>query len=139
MKAGGRRAAGIWATSCSAADRITAKARSPASRSSWLDLERNAGLEHRRVIGGLAAGEVEIGATEALEGSGGIGQAVLPGGLERGLEELETTPRHVGDELLAVAEMAVRRRRTDARGPRGLGKGEARTGPWRQSGRAPPG
>ena len=71
-------------------------------------------LEHRGIIGGLAAGEVEIGPAETLEGGEGIGHAVVPGARQRRLELFEAAQRNFGEQLVAVAEMPVGRRRADA-------------------------
>ena len=49
-----------------------------------------------------------------------------PGALQRNGEFLETAPRHVGDEFVAIAEMPVRRGRADAGEARGFG--ERKTG-----------
>src|SRR5215470_15429750 len=89
-------------------------------------IERNASLEHRRVIGGLAAREREIGFAEAIEGRERIGPAVAPRLLERGLELLEATQRNAGQKLITIAKVAIGRRRTDPRPARGFRKGEAR-------------
>ena len=56
----------------------------------------------------------------------GIGPAVVPGARQRRFELLEAAPRDIGQQLVAVAEMAVGRRRADAGPARGLGEGEAR-------------
>ena len=45
---------------------------------------------------------------------------------QRRLELLEAAQRDVGEKLVAVAEMAIGRGRTDARPARRLGKGETR-------------
>src|SRR5262249_52864211 len=52
------------------------------------------------------------------------GAAVVPGTRQRLGELVEAAPRHVDQEIVAVAEMPVRRGRTDARPARGLGERE---------------
>ena len=124
IMAGGRLAAGMPATSASQAPRSTAKARSPASLSSRCSASGEPGLEHGGEIGGLAAREGEVGLAQPVEGCTRIGPALVPGGRKLLLEALEAAPRHVGHQGVAVAEMAVGRRRADAGVARGLGEGE---------------
>jgi len=78
------------------------------------------------VVGGLGAREGEIGPADIVEGGERIGLAGGPAGREHRLEALEALARHVGQKRLAVAEVAIGRRRTDACGARGIGEGEAR-------------
>ncbi len=90
-----------------------------------IGVDRNAGFEHRRVIGGLGARKGEIGFAEPVERRHRIGTAVVPGFGERRLELLEAAQRDVRQEFVAVAEMPVRRRRADAGPTGGLRKSEA--------------
>src|SRR5260370_13912629 len=76
-------------------------------------------------MGGVGAGEGGKGRAEIVEGGQGIGLAAGPAGREHRLEALEALARKVAKARLAVAEMAVGRRRTDARRARGIGEGEA--------------
>ena len=87
-------------------------------------VDRDADLEHRRVIGRLGAGESEIGAAEPLEGGERLRLAAIPGALQMRLEQFEPAPRDIGDQRLAVAEMAVGRCRADPGRARCVGKGE---------------
>ena len=126
ISAGGRFPGGTCSISRSDAERITAKARSPAAVSSGLAFERNAGFEHRRIVRRLGAREGQIGPAGALERRHRVGPAAIPRGFQRGGELLEAAPRDVGEQLVAVAEMAVRRGRADAGPARRIGKGEPR-------------
>ena len=76
-----------------------------------IEVGRQARFEHRGVVGGLGAGEGEIGAADIVEGGEGVGLAAVPAGREHRLEALEALARHVGQQRLAVAEMAVGRGR----------------------------
>ena len=87
-------------------------------------VERDAGLEHRRIIGRLVAGEGEIGAADALERGEGVRPAVIPGAFEMRREQLEAAQRDIGDQRLAVAEMPVWRGRANPRRAGGLGESE---------------
>ena len=118
--------AGSEAASRSAASRSTANARSPAAEQ-WPDGRRTAmpRLEHGGVVGGLVAGEREIGAADRLEGTQRIGAAVVPGGGQRGGEAVEAAQGDLGQQRLGVAEMAVGRGGADAGQARRLGDGEA--------------
>ena len=89
-----------------------------------IGVERDAGLEHRRVIGRLVAREMQVGAADILEGAIGVGPAVVPGAAQRALEQLEAAPGDVGEQRVAVAEMPVRRRRADPGPARRVGEGE---------------
>ena len=87
--------------------------------------ERNAGLEHRRIVGRLGAGEFEIGFAQPVERGERVRAAVVPGPRQRRLELLEAAQRDAGQKLVAVAEMPIRRRRAHAGPARRFGKGEA--------------
>ena len=67
----------------------------------------------------------EVIATHPLEGGLRIGTALIPGLLEIFREEPKTTDRNIGQKLIAIAEMTIRRGGTDAGHPRRVGKGEA--------------
>src|SRR5262249_45905311 len=73
----------------------------------------------------LVLGELQIGLADAVKGGERIGTTVVPGARQRNLELLEAAPRDVGQKLVAIAEMPVRRGRAHARPTRPLGKGEA--------------
>src|ERR1700687_2082414 len=59
-------------------------------------------------------------AADVLEGGERRGAPAVPGPLEFGAEALESLPRHVGDEPLAVAIMPIGRGRAHAGGARGF-------------------
>ena len=90
-----------------------------------MGVESEPRLEHGGVIGGLVAGEGEIGAADRLEGAQRIRAAVVPGRGQRGGEALEAAQGDLGQQRLGVAEMAVGRGRADAGQARRLGDGEA--------------
>src|SRR5262249_40862166 len=73
----------------------------------------------------LVAGETEIGVPQVLERDQRARTAVVPGGGEALGEVLEALACHVRHQGIAVAEMAIGRRRADAGLPGRLGKGEA--------------
>src|SRR5262252_10066183 len=87
-------------------------------------IERDTSLEHGRIIGWLGAGELEISATQALEGRENVRPAIIPGPRQRRFEQGKAPQRHVGQQFIAVAEMPVRRSRADASKSRRLCKGE---------------
>jgi hypothetical protein len=89
-------------------------------------VEGNPRLEHRRIIRRLIPCERQIGATQCLERAEHIRPTTVPGRGERHGEPLEPTQRHLGQQCLGVAEMPVRRTRTDPRQPRRFGDREAR-------------
>src|SRR5262249_53180934 len=89
-----------------------------------IGFQRNAGLEHGRVIGGLAPCEVQIGFPHVFKGLEDIGAAAAPRAFQRSLELLVTTPCDIGEKLVAIAEMPVRRCGAHPRPPRRLGKGK---------------
>src|SRR5262249_11068750 len=88
--------------------------------------EREAGLEHGRVIGRLLAGKPQIGLAEPFKGRKSVGLSPVPGRHEYSLEQIEAAPRHIDQKLVAVAEMPVGRRRAHSGKARSLGEGEAR-------------
>src|SRR5437879_4844152 len=89
-------------------------------------VERYAGFEHRRVIGGLVTGKGEVGPPDALEGCEGIRPPVTPGTFEMRREQLEAAQCDIGDQRVAVAEMTIRR---GGAGPRRAGSlGKRKTG-----------
>ena len=88
-------------------------------------LRRNAGLEHRRIIGRLVLGELQIGLADAVECREHVGTAAVPGRRKHGLELIKAAPRHVGQQLVAVAKMPVGRRRADPRPARRFREGKA--------------
>ena len=51
--------------------------------------------------------------------------AVVPRRGQRRAEQFETAPRHSGDEFITIAEVPIRRSRTDAGPARSIGEGEA--------------
>ena len=87
-------------------------------------VERQPGLEHRRVIGRLVAREGEIGAADILERGEGIRAAVVPGAVEMRREQFETAARDIGDQRVAVAEMAIGCGRADPGRARRIGEGK---------------
>ena len=87
-------------------------------------VERDARLEHRRIVGRFVAREREVGAAECLESRQCVGPAVVPCGGKRGRETLEAAQRHLGQQRLGVAEMTIRRAGADAGQPRRFGDGE---------------
>src|SRR5262245_46453585 len=92
----------------------------------WTGVERNASFEHRRVIGWLAAREREIGLAEAVKRRKWIGPSIAPRVVERSLELLEAAQRNARQQFIAIAKMAIGRRRTHPRPARGFRKGETR-------------
>ncbi len=82
-------------------------------------------LEHHRVARRFLAGEGEIGAAERVEGGERRGHAIVPGHVETRGEAIEPAAGDLGEQRLAVAEMAVGRGGTDAGKPRRLGQAEA--------------
>ena len=72
-------------------------------------LGRDAGLEHRGIVGRLALCESEIGFADALEGREGIWTAPVPSACKLNLELIEAAPRHVDQQFVAVAKMPVGR------------------------------
>src|SRR5580700_8863241 len=87
-------------------------------------IERQARLEHGRVESGFFAREGEIGTADILEGDEGVGSAPVPGAVEALLEQFEAAARHIGEQCLAVAKMAVGSRRAYPGGARRVGEGE---------------
>ena len=71
-------------------------------------LQRNAGFEHGGVIGRLVSRKLQICPTEVSKCSERIGTAAVPGLPQGSLELLETAPRDIGQELVAVAEVPIR-------------------------------
>jgi len=123
--AGGRGTpGGASAARRSAAARMIAKARSLAAKRR-IHVDRDSRFEHRRIERGLLAREIEIGLTDALEGGDGVGTPVVPGFRQRRLELLEAALGDAGEQLVAVAEVTVRRGGADAGHARGIGKGKA--------------
>src|SRR5262245_34018580 len=86
---------------------------------------RNTGFEHGREVGWLLARETEVGVPQAIERGQRARAAVVPGGGEALSETLEALACHVRHQGIAVAEMAIGRRRADAGLPGCLGEGEA--------------
>lgn len=84
----------------------------------------DAHFEHRGVIGGLLAGEGEIGAAECLERRGGVGAAGAPGGFQGFGELVEAAAGKLGEQGFGVAEMTIRGGGTDADKTGGLGQSE---------------
>ena len=81
-------------------------------------------LEHHRVARRLIAGEGEISVSEIFEGRERRGNAIVPGRVELGGEAGEAIAGDLGEQRVAVAEMAVGRRGADAGKPRRLGETE---------------
>ncbi len=125
INAGGRRSLGSVAHKASHASRNTAKARSPASRSSGYSATDSPDFEHGGEQRRLLARETEIGLADALESGARGGLAAVPGRAQRLGEAFEAAPRDVGHQRVAVAEMAVRRGGADAGSARGVREGEA--------------
>src|SRR2546430_14624554 len=92
----------------------------------WTGVERNAGLEHGRVISGLAASKREIGLAQTIECRERVGPAIVPGARERSFELLEALQRNARQEFIAIAKVAIGGRRTYPRPARRFRKGEAR-------------
>ncbi len=74
-------------------------------------------------------GKGQIGLSEPLERSDGVGTAVVPGCRQLRLELLETALGDAGKQFVAVAKVTVGGCGADARHARGIGKGEA-AGPF---------
>ena len=87
-------------------------------------LQHQAGPEHRRVGRGLPPGEPEIRLAAVLYCRHRIGPAAPPGILELGGKTLETLPRDLGNQRVAVTEMTIRGRGTYPGSTRDLGEGE---------------
>src|SRR6516164_4556455 len=81
-------------------------------------------FEHRRVIGRLVTGEGEISPADIFESSEGVRTAVVPGAVEMRSKQLEPAPRDVGDQRVAVTEMAIGGGGADPGPARGIGKGK---------------
>src|SRR5262245_21091237 len=86
---------------------------------------RHTGFEHSREVSWLLARETEVGVPQAIERGQRARAAVVPGGGEALSEALEALACHVRHQGIAVAEMAIGRRRADAGLPGCLGEGEA--------------
>ena len=86
---------------------------------------RQAGLEHRGVIGRLVAREGKVGPAGVLQRFQRRRAAASPSLFEIGGEALEAQARDIGHQLLAVAEMPVGRGRADPRRARRLRDREA--------------
>ena len=87
---------------------------------------RHARLEHHRVARRLVAGEGEIGTPKIVEGRERRRHAVVPRHVEPRGEALEAVLGDFGEQRIAIAEMPIGRRGTDAGKPRRLGQAEAR-------------
>src|SRR5215471_11678116 len=81
--------------------------------------KRNAGLEHRGVIGGLGAREFKVSLAQPIERGERLRAAIVP----RLVEHIAQCD--ISEKFIAITEMAIGRGRTHARPPGGLGKGEA--------------
>src|SRR5277367_1254271 len=121
-RAFGSRHGGAELVGGAAQHRKGAIARCPQRR---IGADRNAGFEHCRVERWLGAGEFEIGLAELVQRGERVGTALVPRPRQRRLELLEAAQRHVRQQLLAVAEMPIGRRRADPGEARGLGESEA--------------
>src|SRR6516162_4900264 len=86
--------------------------------------KRNAGLEHRGIIGRFGPCEFKIGLAQPIERSKWLRAAIVPRLLEHNRKPLEPAQRDAGEKFITIAEMAIGRGWTHARPPRGLGKGE---------------
>ena len=125
MSTGGRSFGGIAAQTFSAALAQYGEG-AIAGGSQFRDrVGRDAGFEHRGVISRLGTREGQIGFAHAVERGECIGTAIVEGARQRGFELLESAQRDIGQQIVAVAEVAIRRRRADAGPARGIGKGEA--------------
>ncbi len=85
----------------------------------------NACLEHHRIARRLLAGKGEIGLAESIESRERRRHAVVPRHVEARGEALEAALGDLGEEGVAIAEVAVRRGRADAGEPRRFGQAEA--------------
>ena len=73
----------------------------------------------------MRAGELEVGPPDLEQRPERRRPAGGGGALERVGEHHEPLPRHLLDQFLAAAEVAIGRRRAHPRGPRRLGEREA--------------
>src|SRR5262245_3408959 len=71
-------------------------------------------------------GKRKIGPTDILKGGKGVGAAIAPGAVEMRGELFETAASDIGNQRVAIAEMAIRCSRADPGRAGGIGKGEAR-------------
>jgi hypothetical protein len=85
----------------------------------------DAGLEHGRIVGRLAPCESEIGFADTVEGCEGIWTAAVPSAFQRNPESIEAAPCYVDQQLVAVAEMPVGRRRAHSCPASSFREGEA--------------
>src|SRR5262245_1006770 len=84
----------------------------------------NTRFKHGREVGRLFAGETEVGAAEALKCQQRVRAAFIPGRPQALAESFKALARHIRHQGIAVAEMAVGRRRADAGLPGRFGEGE---------------
>ena len=87
--------------------------------------DRDAALEHRRIVARVLPGEVEVGPPHRHERREPRRAAVVPGAVEPVGEHDEAAAGDLLDQLVAAAEVAVGRRGAHPRDPRRLGEGEA--------------
>jgi len=105
---GGREAGGNVATTASTAIRTDIDAR----------------FEHRGIVGRLRSREREIRLADLVQRRHGRRPTVAPRSNQRLAHAAEPALRNIGEQRIAVAEMAVRRRRTDTCRTRRVGKRE---------------
>src|SRR5262249_7925312 len=91
----------------------------------WARFGRDAGLEHRGIVGWLALCELKVGFAEAVEGCEGIWTAAVPGTFKRNRESIEATPCYIDQQFVSGAEMPVGRRRTHPRPAGSFREGKA--------------
>ena len=92
----------------------------------WKGGTVDTGLEHRGVVGRLAAGEGEVGATQRLEGAEEVGAAIVPCAHQGLGEASEAAQGNFRQQRLGVPEVAIRRAWTDACEARSLCDRETR-------------
>src|SRR6516162_4636151 len=71
--------------------------------------KRNAGLEHRGVIGGLGAREFKVSFAQPIERSEWLRPAVVPRLVEQNSEPLESAQCDISEKFIAITEMAIGR------------------------------
>jgi hypothetical protein len=91
--------------------------------------KRNAGLEHRGIIGRLGPRKFEIGLAQSIERGEWLRAAIVQRLLEHNRELFKSAQREVGKKFITITEMAIRRGRANAGPPRSFGEGEA-AGPF---------
>ena len=72
----------------------------------------------------LSACEFEIGSAKPIKCTKRVRPAIIPSSRQDHFELLETAQRHCGQKFIAVAEVSIRRCRTDTRPACGIREGE---------------